>query len=576
MKRSVIYSFIFTVFSVILSACESQEPVQGNDNLVEEGDGSLPARVTALQMGIVKGEPDNGARIVWDHPSMVKISEECASYTRVIRLQDGSYMAAYEACSGSIVIRRSHDGGLTWPKEMEQRIVQTYYVPTASGNVAMRPAMPFLCQLEDGTILCANNFCPQTPGLVPYSIAVSRSDDNGKSWTPREIVFEGGCIFEDGCWEPAILQLPDGEVHLYIANEAPYVTSNKQEISFFTSVDSGKTWSRDFRTASIRSTGRDGMPCPCIFGDEIVIIVEDIFHVELKPTTVRCKVSEKWSTPVTDNSPGRDYNLTDIPLEKYAGAPYIVKLHSGEAVISYQTVDNPEGIISMDVAIGDRHARNFGRRTRPFGNLVGIPSQWNSLCVLDEYTIGAVGAPQGPPVLKRGYVMAEVKAEKDAVTRWPIYIGNDGEETLNAGVAISDKEVIFDIKVKDIQLTDNSTHPDAVEIYFDSADKSWAKPYKGVFRIITGPFENVRMWEGNNGKWNEIDTSNVSVSVTETTGGYDMKVRLNREFIPKMNTKSVRVGMTLAAYNEGGKGFSENIVYMSTSNPCSWLQILLP
>ena len=46
--------------------------------------------------------------------------------------------------------------------------------------------------------------------------------------------------------------------------------------------------------------------------------------------------------------------------------------------------------------------------------------------------------------------MTEIKAEKDAVTRWPIYIGNDGEETLNAGVAVSDKEVIFDIKVKDI------------------------------------------------------------------------------------------------------------------------------
>lgn len=568
------------MFFVILSACESQEPVTDNGKVDDSGEGSLPARVTSLQKSIVKGEPDNGARIVWDHPSMVKISEECGGYSRVIKLQDGSYMATYEACNGNIVIRRSYDGGLTWPKDMEQRIVPTYFVPTSKGNVAMRPAMPFLCQLEDGTILCANNFCPQTPGLVPYSIAVSRSVDNGKTWTPREIVYEGGCIFEDGCWEPAILQLPDGEVHLYIANEAPYSTSNKQEISFFTSTDSGKTWSRDFRTASIRSTGRDGMPCPCIFDDEIVIIVEDIFHVELKPTTVRCKVSEKWSTPVTDNSPGRDYNVTNIPLDKYAGAPYIVKLYSGEAVISYQTVDNPEGITSMDVAIGDKHARNFGRRTQPFGNLVGNSSMWNSLCVLDEYTIGAVGALSGTnitwPVLKRGHVMAGIKAEKDAVSKWPIYIGNDGEETLSAGVAVNDKEVIFDIKVKDSELTDNVDHPDAVEIYFDSADKAWAKPYKGVFRIIADPFENLRIWEGNNGKWNEIDPSNVTVTVTETAGGYDMKVRLNREFIPKMNTRSVRVGMTLSAYNDGGKGFSESVVYMSVTNPCTWLQIQLP
>lgn len=576
MKRlQHILTIAICAMAVAFPSCETAEPVQGNGDGDNTTDGTLPERVTALQRNIVKDKPDNGARIVWDHPSLAKISNECGSYSRVIKLQDGTFMATYEACSGCIVIKRSEDG-ITWPATTEQRIVPTYGLMSPQGQVVMRPAMPFLCQLTNGTILCANNFCPQTPGLVPYQIAVCRSEDNGKTWTQREIVYEGGCIFEDGCWEPAILQLPDGEVHLYIANEAPYSTSNKQEISFFTSTDSGKTWSRDFKTASIRSTGRDGMPCPCIFEDEIVIIVEDIFHVELKPTTVRCKVSEKWRTPVTDNSPGRDYNLLNIPKEKYAGAPYLVKLNSGEAVISYQTVDNPEGINTMDVAIGDRNARNFGRRTQPFGDFIGKSSLWNSLCVMDDYTIGAVGAPEGTPVLKRGHAMAQIRAEKDKVGRWPIYIGNDGKETLHAGIAVTDKELVFDIKVKDTEIAVEGTNHDEVTIYFDSMDKGYAKPYKGVFRIITGPTGDVGIWEGNNGRWVEIDPSNVSVTAEETAGGYDLKVSLNRGFIPKMNTKSVRAGFTLAAYNDGGKGFTESIIYMSATNPCSWLQILMP
>ena len=579
MKLADIYKLISFALICILSACEPERNISEGKETDEGNNGILPDRVEDLQRNIVKGTPANEARIVWDHPSMVKITEECAGYTRIIKLNDGTHMAAYEACNGAIVIRKSFDGGVTWPAESEKRIVSSYVTYKNGQYITMRPAMPFICQLSDGTILCANNFCPQTSGIVPYSIAVCRSVDNGDTWTQREIIYEGGTVFEDGCWEPAILQLPDGEVHLYIANEAPYATSNKQEISFFISVDSGRTWTKDFKTASIRSTGRDGMPCPCIFDDEIVIIVEDIFHVELKPTTVRCKVTDKWSTPVTDNSPGRDYNVVNIPTEKYAGAPYIIKLPSGEAVISYQTNDNVEGIISMDVAIGDKHARNFGKRTQPFGNIPGNSSVWNSLCVLDDYTIGAVGALNGSditwPILKSGHVMAEIQAEKGQVTKWPIYIGPDGDENLSAGMAVNDSEIIFNAKVRDVELVGTGSKTDRVDIYFDSVNKSWAKPYKGVFKISADPFGNVQMWEGNNGRWTEISVSNVSVDVEETSDGYDMTVKLNRSLIPKMNMDAVRVGFTLASYNAGGRGFTESVAYMSTSNPCSWLQIKL-
>ena len=39
-----------------------------------------------------------------------------------------------------------------------------------------------------------------------------------------------GAEARDGCWEPAMAQLPDGEVQLFFANESPYRQSSEQEL----------------------------------------------------------------------------------------------------------------------------------------------------------------------------------------------------------------------------------------------------------------------------------------------------------------------------------------------------------
>ena len=64
-----------------------------------------------------------------------------------------------------------------------------------------------------------------------FSIQVTRSSDGGKSWTAPVEVYKAGYEFKNGCWEPAQIQLPSGEIQLYIANEGPYTQSNEQEIT---------------------------------------------------------------------------------------------------------------------------------------------------------------------------------------------------------------------------------------------------------------------------------------------------------------------------------------------------------
>ena len=192
MKLAYVFKLMSFACLCALFSCEpTYETPEDNIDKGNDG-GQLPERVESVQKNIVRGTPANEARIVWDHPSMVKITEECGGYSRVIKLNDGTHMAAFEACNGTIVIRKSLDGGVTWPSDYERRIVSTYVTFKNGKSVTMRPAMPFICQLADGTILCANNFCPQTSGVVPYSIAVCRSEDNGNTWTQREVVYEGG------------------------------------------------------------------------------------------------------------------------------------------------------------------------------------------------------------------------------------------------------------------------------------------------------------------------------------------------------------------------------------------------
>ena len=151
-------------------------------------------------------------------------------------------------------LRRSADGGDTWTAP--EKVFHPFEVENEGGKARIHIANSELLQLSTGELLAACNYRPSVPEITPFAIAVCRSTDNGHTWSRPQVIYEAGPRFTDGCWEPCFLELPDGDVQVYFANEGPYTRSSEQQITVHTSHDKGLTWG-DFRTVCFRKDSRD-------------------------------------------------------------------------------------------------------------------------------------------------------------------------------------------------------------------------------------------------------------------------------------------------------------------------------
>lgn len=351
--------------------------------------------------------PLDDVRIVWDGGTERKIKES-GTYARIIRCSDGRFWMAFEDLQGNVVVSYSDDCH-AWS---EDRIV---FPRKFESGTLVNAANAEIIALDNGILVCGANYRPVSQGVVPYSITVSRSFDNGLTWEPPHVLYEAGTFFKDGCWEPSFLWLPDGTLQWYFANESPYRESDEQEISLLESKDNGDTWSAKPRTVSFRKNHRDGMPVAGIFGNDIVLVIEDNHGGDFKPYMVRTSLSDNWNIPVYGNSPERNKALVDdVPDSIYMGAPYLLKLPSGEAVISYQTNEkrgHDRELSCMEVAIGDSCARNFTKRSRPFEVPEHRSGKWNSIMLLNDSTILAISSSDrdGHPAIwiKEGHILRD-------------------------------------------------------------------------------------------------------------------------------------------------------------------------
>ncbi|MCG8700173.1 MAG: glycoside hydrolase [Bacteroidales bacterium] len=322
----------------------------------------------------------NEPRIDWD-PNTLTLIAKGGGYGRMIRLQSGLLLACYQQ-GGAIWVARSVDGGYRW---QSQTRVATY----AYGN----PANPELLQLQDGTVICFYNERP-TDGKHAYTIMMVRSDPRLYVWSKPQQLYAAGTTFENGCWEPAAIQLTTGEVQLFFANESPYRQSNEQEISLLRSWDGGHSWS-DYETVSMRLKRRDGMPVPLILAEErgLVLAIEDNGFVgRMKPVIVYSSLYDIWEGGGIPGSSAQRWGAMreTLPEMVYAGAPYIRQMPSGHTILSFQTewVDREE--YQMAVCVGDAWARDFGEPSYPFDLPSEVSGLWNSLCVKDANTITAI------------------------------------------------------------------------------------------------------------------------------------------------------------------------------------------
>ena len=321
--------------------------------------------------------------IQWQ-PETLRLVAANGCYARMIRLQNGEIICCYQRAKQSR-IKRSRDEGRTWIEE----VCVTDYKKGIAAN-------PELLQLKNGSLLLCYNERPDDPDSY-FTIMIVFSEDNGRTWGEPVRIFEAGRTLREGCWEPAALQYPDGEIQVLFANEAPYTYSNEQEISVIRSMDSGKSWQGP-KTLSYRSLNRDGMPVPCLLNDgkSVVVAIEDNgLNGPMKPVILRDTIQNRWQTNIIKgNSPQRESALLKpLQEEVYAGAPYICQMPSGVTILSVQSRER-RPYEEPAVYVGTQEARNFTNRTYPFKLKEEVEGSWNSLFVKDEKTVTLVSTTE--------------------------------------------------------------------------------------------------------------------------------------------------------------------------------------
>ena len=530
----------------------------------------------------LSARPVDGTRIAWDRSSEVRIASY-GNYPRVIRLGEDSFLAVFEQADG-VSVSESKDLKV-W--STPRTVIHGHSRRQDGADYRLYVANPELCLTRDGTLLLAANFRPFGHPFYPFSIVLLRSSDLGKTWSEPDVLYSAGREFHNGCWEPSFLQLPDGSIHIYFANEGPYRHSDEQEISVMTSRDDGKTWSRPV-AASFRQGHRDGMPVAAISGNDIVLAVEDNVGKEFKPYIVRTSLDSPWTEPVGGFSEFREKALADaVPDESYMGAPYLVSFPSGEVVLSYQTNDGRSHdweLSCMEVAVSDSAATGFSKRTRPFDVPLDKEGKWNSLFRVDDNTVAALTSTDKDgakaPHIVKGYLIRNGILSADSESRNALFVGSRTCDNLTAGVGYARGTFVFRADVKDGDVTSG----DGVTFFLDVTGRDNVSPQNGVYRVsVDGVTGESLVYEGNDGQWKEISSSGVRAEVSAHSDGYGVRISFDagRKHVSSRIRKTfpadhgVRISVCHSNASSDGISYSEHLVHSLPDDPSTWHRMFI-
>lgn len=518
-----------------------------------------------------------GTRIAWAGKA-IRIG--AGTYGRVKALSDGRLMAVFENDGGYYAV--SKDEGRSWGS------LTCVFPTTTEKGVTIGISNAELIELSTGELLFAVNRRPQKEGLVSFGIAVKRSLDGGQTWSDEQIVYEAGKVFGDGCWEPAFLELPDGTVQIYFANEGSYTRSDEQEISMISSADKGTTWTKKAVKVCFRAGHRDGMPVPALFGNEIVVAIEDNKeNWNFKPYTVRTSLSDNWGTYVSGDSPDRFYALKEkMDNADVGSAPYLIRLPTGEALLSYQTTEgrnaqaDPMARCTMEVALGDEQAKDFVKIDRPFAFGADQRALWNSLSMLDENTVGAVAEIDHHVQLMKGFLRTDLQAlhtsiEVDgtlAQAEWnnayPLFAGNN-DHYAKVNISIDGDRLCIGGRLYFNSFGAVDTNRCGVTLYLDPTNACLEKPGKGTWKVACLLNGKAEVSEGKNGSWKARPAVVPTLQVKEVGGGYyTFECSLSLKALGRATTSDLRIAA--GAVTPGGQVMTP---FATAEAPYTWCRL---
>lgn len=535
-------------------------------------------------------EPYTGSRIFWDTSTRCTVFNG-GGYARVIELQDGRLMAVCE--SGGIKVAYSQNKGTSWG-------TATRIVENPEG---INEAVPDLIQLADGTIIVAYNPRPRSPYSEErkFGIRCKRSTDNGRTWSDEIFVNDARHTFNDGCWEPSMLQLPSGEVQLYFADEGPYTTNEDQQISMCRSFDGGQTWSEPQKIC-YRQGFRDGMPVPVLLKDqsEMVVIIEDNGwgYGDFFPTTVRTSLQNNWGdgywVAANDKNREKTLNLNYCPTAT-GGAPYLRVLPWGETVMSYQSAYEHNGKWQMRVAVGNEQARDFKAMTVPFIVDNENEGAWNSLCIIDTGIVVAVSGIKGNIEMIKGYPMRQLMAAygqpvvdgrltqgEGYKTRGAtqIVMGWQTGTRLTADLAYDRDSLYFIARVADRTQVASNANGDGLTLLINVEENVNTAPQEGCYKLqvrMDGQLQRVQ--KGQKSGWATMDKAQMPLrtAATANTTSYTVEMALPWT---ALGLDDVPVGRKMGSAlectdNQDGTVVKETIPDANHMRPYTWMPLVL-
>lgn len=362
---------------------------------------------------------DIGVRISWDNTTYQEVKEIPVGnlgytetnlyYPRVKRLTDGALLFTFSNhhYGWDIYASRSEDEGKTWQDAFcIAHSYDTTYVSSEGKTLPDRIVYvnPDFTELQDGRIILAFQWRYSGGyGDLPKTnencgIMISFSEDKGRTWSaPRE-------VFRGRCWEPAFLQLPSGEIQMYITSSQDIKDNTSYPRTIvIRSFDGGDTWqgkpccSIEDPEAISRSIddrfAYDGMPTGVLLADGKGILVPlESWHgrlvVDQTPIVVKTTMEANWKTDQKKllEEGGPDYPMKKEVNKDFQGyGPYGTSLPGGEVLIlSNGTYKGRQGIWTF---VGDKTGDNFHFATSPFNS----DEYWGSIDYIGNGEVLATG-----------------------------------------------------------------------------------------------------------------------------------------------------------------------------------------
>lgn len=335
-------------------------------------------------------------------------------YPRIKILPDGSYILFYQ--SRDQKTNKDHDGvftafskdGRNWtpgPAVWEK-------IPVTDPEGAPNTRYYATCDailLQNGDILAFAQFRLGEKSLKyrkTWGLAMKRSSDLGKSWGEETV------LFRDRVWEPLPIQLPSGEIQLYVTHTNHDWELPLTDITLLRSFDNGYTWTTyspamrfidGFSKADRKSVDMPApeteetkhftsqMPAAVLLNDgKTMLVAHESVHILDKPKKDGSKrhlmLTLGWNSASWPQGQLKGYQEGPEEIVKnFVGgsAPSLVQFTSGETAFSYtgnwwyMRTGNERGSDIPD---------------NPFFCPMKLFARWGALTIEDDHTVLATSA----------------------------------------------------------------------------------------------------------------------------------------------------------------------------------------